>query len=170
MITVLPMVSRAYEICIPFHHTESQISEVTDAKNVRRHRPISPFTWGCPSCPHPIRFRVRGWGWAGLDGHTVEGTDEAGRCRRLFPDAYVSTVRVIGGRIRVRFVPFIVSGSSCVADFASAARSGKGPSVSGRQWHHRLQERRCSSTTIGNIGSAYGGRGATTVHMHGWVP
>lgn len=35
MITVLRVVSGAYEICIPLHHTESQIFEVTDTKNVR---------------------------------------------------------------------------------------------------------------------------------------
>lgn len=35
MIAVLPVVSRAYELCIPLPHTESQTFDVADTQNVR---------------------------------------------------------------------------------------------------------------------------------------
>lgn len=62
MIIALHVVSRAYEICIPLHHSQSQIFDVTDSKNVR------------------CRFvRVSGAGGeGGLDGHTKAG-DRRGR-------------------------------------------------------------------------------------------
>ena len=69
MITVLRVVSRAYEICIPLHHTESQIFDVTDAKNL-----------GCRFPPYFPSLR-QGSGCrrvGGLDDHTKAG-DRRGR-------------------------------------------------------------------------------------------
>ena len=68
MITVLRVVSRAYEICIPLHHTESQIFDVTDAKNLGcRFPPILPLAspglrlpaGGRPRRPHKGRGPTR---------------------------------------------------------------------------------------------------------------
>jgi len=88
MITVLRVVSRAYEICIPLHHAESQIFDVTDSKNLRfRFPPMLPLASSGTLLPA---------GWAASTTTQRQGTDEAGRRRQPRPDAYASTVRVAG--------------------------------------------------------------------------
>ncbi len=81
MITVLRVVSRAYEICIPFHHAESQIFDVTDSKKLRcRFPPIFPFAsadWPLSPLPNSPGAPVAG-GVGGLDDHTKAG-DRRGR-------------------------------------------------------------------------------------------